>query len=109
VSDSQSHILDLAFSTRDNPECFIRSLKIEYEHLSDAQKGSKFLEIGMLVFDNSFFEHCLASCFAGYRYYITAVALQKAMIKTMKSGIVGGHDWSHPYFWAPFVLVGDWE
>jgi CHAT domain-containing protein/tetratricopeptide (TPR) repeat protein len=38
-----------------------------------------------------------------------AVALQKAMIKTMKSGIVGGHDWSHPYFWAPFVLVGDWE
>jgi len=31
-----------------------------------------------------------------------AVALQKAQVKIMK-------DYPHPYYWAPFVLVGDWE
>jgi CHAT domain-containing protein len=33
-----------------------------------------------------------------------ATALQQAMIKVMKKP-----EYSHPYFWAPFLLVGDWE
>ena len=31
-----------------------------------------------------------------------ATALQKAQEKIME-------DYPHPYYWAPFVLVGDWE
>jgi CHAT domain-containing protein len=31
-------------------------------------------------------------------------ALQKAQLDLMKSGIS-----SHPYFWAPFILLGDWR
>jgi CHAT domain-containing protein len=33
-----------------------------------------------------------------------AAALQQAMIKIMKK-----QEYSHPYFWAPFILIGDWE
>jgi CHAT domain-containing protein/uncharacterized protein HemY len=33
-----------------------------------------------------------------------ATALQQAMIKIMMKP-----EYSHPYFWAPFLLVGDWE
>ncbi len=33
-----------------------------------------------------------------------ASALQQAMIKVMKRP-----EYSHPYFWAPFILIGDWE
>jgi CHAT domain-containing protein len=33
-----------------------------------------------------------------------ATALQQAQIKIMQK-----EEYSHPYYWAPFVLVGDWE
>lgn len=33
-----------------------------------------------------------------------ATALQEAQKKIMKK-----EGYSHPYYWAPFVLVGDWE
>jgi CHAT domain-containing protein len=33
-----------------------------------------------------------------------ATALQQAMIKIMMKP-----EYSHPYFWAPFLMVGDWE
>ena len=33
-----------------------------------------------------------------------ATALQQAQIKIMEDP-----DYSNPYFWAPFVLIGDWE
>ncbi len=33
-----------------------------------------------------------------------APALQQAMVKIMMKP-----EYSHPYFWAPFLLVGDWE
>ncbi|GAH04847.1 unnamed protein product, partial [marine sediment metagenome] len=33
-----------------------------------------------------------------------ATALQKAQVKIMDK-----EEYSHPYYWAPFVLVGDWE
>lgn len=33
-----------------------------------------------------------------------ATALQQAQIKIMQK-----EEYSHRYFWAPFVLVGDWE
>jgi tetratricopeptide (TPR) repeat protein len=33
-----------------------------------------------------------------------ATALQKAQIKIMEK-----KEYAHPYYWAPFVLVGDWE
>ena len=33
-----------------------------------------------------------------------ATALQQAMIK-----IMANPEYSHPYFWAPFILVGDWK
>jgi CHAT domain-containing protein len=33
-----------------------------------------------------------------------ATALQQAQIKIMEK-----EEYSHPYYWAPFVLVGDWE
>ena len=33
-----------------------------------------------------------------------ATALQKAQKKIMKK-----EEYSHPYYWAPFILVGDWE
>ena len=33
-----------------------------------------------------------------------ATALQKAQIKVMET-----KKYSHPYFWAPFILVGNWK
>ena len=33
-----------------------------------------------------------------------ATALQQAQIKIMQED-----EYSHPYYWAPFILVGDWE
>ena len=33
-----------------------------------------------------------------------ATALQQAQIKIMQK-----EEYSHPYYWAPFILVGDWE
>ncbi len=43
-----------------------------------------------------------------YRYVKNGVdkvtALQKAQIKIMKK-----EEYSHPYYWAPFMLVGDWK
>jgi CHAT domain-containing protein len=33
-----------------------------------------------------------------------ATALQQAQIKIMQKD-----EYSHPYYWAPFILVGDWE
>lgn len=33
-----------------------------------------------------------------------ATALQQAQIKIMSK-----EEYSHPYYWAPFILVGDWE
>lgn len=33
-----------------------------------------------------------------------ATALQEAQKR-----IVEKEEWSHPYYWAPFILVGDWE
>lgn len=36
-----------------------------------------------------------------------AVALQQAMIKIMDDK--NHPEWKHPYFWAPFMLVGDWQ
>lgn len=33
-----------------------------------------------------------------------ATALQKAQIKIMEK-----KEYSHPYYWAPFALVGDWK
>jgi CHAT domain-containing protein len=33
-----------------------------------------------------------------------AIALQQAQINIMQKP-----EYSHPYYWAPFVLVGDWE
>jgi CHAT domain-containing protein len=33
-----------------------------------------------------------------------ATALQQAQIKIMEK-----EEYSHPYFWAPFILIGDWE
>jgi CHAT domain-containing protein len=35
-----------------------------------------------------------------------AEALQKAQLGLAKSN---GMTSSHPYFWAPFILVGDWK
>jgi hypothetical protein len=35
-----------------------------------------------------------------------ATALQVAQKNIMQHK---GADYSHPYYWAPFVLVGDWE
>jgi len=35
-----------------------------------------------------------------------AHALQKAMVDTMNST---GNDWELPFFWANFVLIGDWK
>lgn len=33
-----------------------------------------------------------------------ATALQQAQIKIMER-----EGWSDPYFWAPFVLIGNWQ
>jgi CHAT domain-containing protein len=33
-----------------------------------------------------------------------AIALQQAQIKIMQK-----EEYSHPYYWAPFILVGEWE
>ena len=33
-----------------------------------------------------------------------ATALQEAQKKIMER-----EEWSHPYYWAPFILVGDWQ
>jgi CHAT domain-containing protein len=33
-----------------------------------------------------------------------AEALRQAQLKLMKDG-----KHSHPYYWAPFILVGDWR
>jgi CHAT domain-containing protein len=33
-----------------------------------------------------------------------AIALQKAQITIMEK-----KGYTHPYYWAPFVLVGDWQ
>ena len=33
-----------------------------------------------------------------------ATALQEAQIRIMEK-----EEWSHPYHWAPFILVGDWQ
>jgi len=33
-----------------------------------------------------------------------AEALQRAQLSLLRS-----NQWSHPFFWAPFVLVGDWK
>jgi CHAT domain-containing protein len=33
-----------------------------------------------------------------------ATALQQAQLKILEK-----EEYSHPYYWAPFVLVGDWE
>ena len=33
-----------------------------------------------------------------------ATALQEAQKRIMEK-----EEWSHPYYWAPFILVGDWE
>jgi CHAT domain-containing protein len=35
-----------------------------------------------------------------------AEALQKAELALAKSNAMAS---SHPYFWAPFILVGDWK
>jgi CHAT domain-containing protein len=32
------------------------------------------------------------------------VALQRAM-----NSVRGQKKWEHPFYWAPFVLVGDWK
>jgi CHAT domain-containing protein len=36
--------------------------------------------------------------------YQKAIALQKAQVKVMEM-----ENCNHPFFWAPFILVGDWE
>jgi CHAT domain-containing protein len=33
-----------------------------------------------------------------------AEALQRAQLNLLRS-----KQWSHPFFWAPFVLIGDWR
>jgi CHAT domain-containing protein len=33
-----------------------------------------------------------------------ATALQRAQLKIMETP-----GWSHTHYWAPFVLIGDWE
>ena len=39
-----------------------------------------------------------------------AEALQKAQIGLReKWSKMYGQDYAHPYFWAPFVLIGDWR
>lgn len=49
-----------------------------------------------------------------YRYYhelkiSKAEALRKTQLKFIKAKSSGRRAWSRPYFWAPFVLMGDWR
>ncbi len=49
-----------------------------------------------------------------YRYYHAdqlskAEALRKAQLKMINGQSSGRRSWSRPYFWAPFVLMGDWR
>ena len=33
----------------------------------------------------------------------------RAAIPTHKIGVARAGDWSHPYYWAPFILLGNWR
>jgi CHAT domain-containing protein len=48
----------------------------------------------------------MRSFYANLQTMPKAEALQKAQIALAKSGAMTS---SHPYFWAPFILVGDWK
>ena len=42
-----------------------------------------------------------------------AESLQEAQLlflhKQVKSSELSDKDYSHPYFWAPFILIGNWQ
>ena len=35
--------------------------------------------------------------------------LPKSRQKPRRDGRAQAADWSHPYYWAPFILLGDWR
>ncbi|MFT3815882.1 MAG: tetratricopeptide repeat protein [Acidovorax sp.] len=35
--------------------------------------------------------------------------VQLAMLESRLTGIKSSRDWRHPYYWAPFVLMGNWR
>lgn len=60
MSETEQAILNLASQTTDNPEGF-RTLENVFEKAQDSEKAGYFLQIGILVYNRSYFILGLAS------------------------------------------------
>ncbi len=54
---------------------------------------------------NSKYQKAVKRLFQGSQNKMDKVeAIQKAQLEVMKT-----KEYEHPYYWAPFILVGDWK